>query len=70
MNKAKQQAIKDIKDDLKQTSRAFITFIEELNPVMDTLVEEQIEEQKQIKRSYFFSMWSTKKVLTPINKEK
>ena len=53
---AKQQAIKDIKDDLKRSGKCFITFHSELNPVMDSLVSEYIKEQK----SMCLSCWTLK----------
>ena len=56
---AKEQALKDIKDELKREHKAFIAFKSELNPIMRKLVSEQIKEQKKIskKTSYCLSMW-------------
>ncbi len=52
---AKQQAIKDIRDDLKKSGKCFITFHSELNPIMDSLVEQQIRKQTSI----CLTNWST-----------
>lgn len=43
---AKQQAIKDIKDELRQNSQCFIAFRSELNPIMKELVSNYINLQK------------------------
>lgn len=53
---AEQQAIKDIKDDLKRSGKCFITFHSELNPVMDSLVSEYLNKQK----SMCLSCWTLK----------
>ena len=42
---AKECAEKDIKRYLRQEGKVFMAFIEELNPIMDSLTEEYIEEQ-------------------------
>lgn len=44
----RQQAIKDIKSELKDEHKAFIAFRTELNPVINMLVKKQIEEQGSI----------------------
>lgn len=49
---ARQQAIKDIKDDLKKEGKSFIAYRTELNPVMNELVNNQIKKQ-----SYCMSLW-------------
>lgn len=46
---AREQAIQDIKDDLKKSNCFFIAFRKELNPVMRALVKEQLKAQKQKK---------------------
>lgn len=43
---AAEQAIKDIKDDLKSQSRSFLAFRKKLNPVMDNIVGEYIKHQE------------------------
>lgn len=53
---AKKQAIKDIKEYLRQESRAFITYRTELDPTMDKLVDDYIKQQENI--SYCMSGWS------------
>lgn len=53
---AKQQAIKDIKDELKGSGKCFITFHSELNPIMDSIVSEYLKEQK----SMCLSCWTLK----------
>ena len=58
MTTAKQQAIKDIRDELKKNHKAFIAFKKVLNPVMDELVEEQIHAQERV--SYCLSVWKVK----------
>lgn len=45
--KAKAQAIRDIKKELRAHNQTFMAFIKELNPVMDKLVEEQLEGQEK-----------------------
>lgn len=42
---AKQQAIKDIQDELDRNKKTFIPFITVLNPVMGQLVDEQLKMQ-------------------------
>ena len=44
---ARQQAIQDIKDDLRQHNLSFIAFRKELNPIMDRLVNQQLKEQSK-----------------------
>lgn len=45
---AKQKAIQDIKECLRQESKAFIAFRTELNPIMDELVKQQLKEQEAL----------------------
>lgn len=45
---AKQKAIQDIKECLRQESKAFIAFRTELNPIMDELVEQQLKKQEAL----------------------
>jgi len=45
---AKQQAIKDIKRELKAEHKSFLAFRAELNPIINMLVKRQIEEQESI----------------------
>ena len=49
-NQAKRQAILDIKEDLSKNHKCFLAFKSTLNPIMDLLVECQIEEQLNLKR--------------------
>lgn len=55
---ARQQALKDIKDDLKKSGKSFIAFRSELNPAMQELVKEQLKEQRKI--SFCMSSFSIK----------
>ena len=43
---AKQQALKDIKDELRQENKAFIAFRSELNPIMRRIVSEYLHQQR------------------------
>ena len=43
---AKQQAVQDIKESLKIQGKCFLAFRSELNPIMDTLVNEQLKAQE------------------------
>ena len=43
---AEQQALQDIKDDLKQQSKTFIAFRKRLNPIMDRIVNHYLNEQE------------------------
>ena len=45
---AKQKAILDIKQELRDQAKAFIAFRSELNPIMDELVDNQIKQQERI----------------------
>lgn len=45
---AKQQAIQDIKEELKEQSKSFIAFHKRLNPIINLLVEHQIQLQEKI----------------------
>lgn len=42
---ARQLAEQDIKEDLQKNNKCFIAFHKELNPVMRTLVRQQLKEQ-------------------------
>lgn len=42
----KEQAILDIKNDLRQQGKSFLAFHKELNPVMDSLVNSQLKAQE------------------------
>lgn len=42
---ARQQAIKDIQDELDKNKKTFIPFIARLNPIMGSLVDEQLRNQ-------------------------
>lgn len=44
---AKQQAIRDIKESLRSERKSFLAFHKELNPVMDYLVNEHIQQQQK-----------------------
>jgi hypothetical protein len=44
---AKQQAIQDIKQELKQEGKSFLAFRKELNPIMKILVKAQLREQRR-----------------------
>lgn len=43
---AKETALQDIKDDLKQQSKCFISFREKLNPIMKRMVSNYIKLQE------------------------
>ena len=47
---AKRQAILDIKEELSKNHKCFLAFKSTLNPIMDLLVESQIEEHMNLKR--------------------
>ena len=53
---AKQKAIQDIRECLKENHKAFIAFRSELNPIMDELVDNQIKQQEKV--SYCLSCWT------------
>ena len=74
---ARQAAIRDIQDDLRQNHKCFIAFKRELNPVMDKLVRNQLEQQNilnlfhphskadfQLEAHCFFSKANQSAVLT------
>ncbi len=44
---AKEQAIQDIKEDLKKEGKAFISYRQELNGIMKKIVKEYTDAQKQ-----------------------
>lgn len=45
---SKQQALKDIKADLRKEGKCFIAFRKELTPAIENLVKQQIRKQKEI----------------------
>ena len=47
---AKEQAILDIKEELSKNHKCFLSFRKALNPIMDLLVESQIEQQLNLNR--------------------
>lgn len=47
----KELAIQDIKEDLKKQGKCFITFHNELNPVMRKLVIQQLREQNNLSQA-------------------
>ena len=49
-NSAKNQAIEDIKNDLKNQHKCFLAFLQYLDPVMDCIVSSQLEEQQASKK--------------------
>lgn len=55
---AKEVAISDIKKELKKTHSFFIPFRKNLNPVMDRLVDEQIN--AQMNKTFCVSCWTIK----------
>ena len=42
---AKKQALRDIMEDLRKDGKCFLAFRSELNPIMDKLVEQYLEQQ-------------------------
>lgn len=47
---AKEQALKDIKAELRTQHKAFIAFKTELNPIIKKIVSEQLKAQKKLKK--------------------
>lgn len=47
---AKEQALKDIKTELRTQHKAFIAFKTELNPIIRKIVSEQLKAQKKLKK--------------------
>lgn len=47
---AKEQALKDIKAELRTQNKAFIAFKTELNPIIRKIVSEQLKAQKKLKK--------------------
>lgn len=45
---AEKSAIEDIKDDLMRESKSFLAFRRKLNPVMQKMVKDYIELQKEV----------------------
>lgn len=43
---AKEQAVQDIKDELRLSSRSFLAFRKKLDPIMDKLVENYTKMQE------------------------
>lgn len=46
--KAKEQAILDIKEELAKSHKCFLAFLSSLDEVMDELVNEQLNEQEKL----------------------
>lgn len=46
---AKEQAIKDIKSDLREQHKSFLAFHKELNPIMNEIVRNQLNLQQRLK---------------------
>lgn len=44
----KETAIQDIKESLRIQGKCFLAFRNELNPIMDTLVNEQLKAQQSL----------------------
>lgn len=53
---AKEQAVMDIQSELEKQGKSFLAFRTQLDPVMDTLVSEQLKLQE--KASYCLSGYS------------
>ena len=51
IEKAKARLADDIKEDLKKEKKVFLAFINDLNPIMDSLVKNQIQQQANIKKT-------------------
>lgn len=47
---ARQQAIKDIREELRNSHKSFIMFRTELNKEMRSIVNEQLRAQRQLKK--------------------
>jgi hypothetical protein len=45
---AKEQAIRDIRESLKEEGKCFFHFIKELDPIMDQIIDEYSQEQQQL----------------------
>lgn len=43
---ARQQALRDIREDLREQGKCFIAFRKELNPIMKELINDQLKRQK------------------------
>lgn len=50
ISSARQQAIKDIREELKNSHKSFIMFRSELNKEMRNIVNEQLKAQRQLKK--------------------
>lgn len=48
---AEEQAVKDIKSELKSEKKHFISFFTYLNPVMECLVEQHIKKQIELTKT-------------------
>ena len=57
---AKQAAVRDIKKSLRSKSKCFLNFIPELDSIMETLVNQQIEAQEKIQPSWCLSLFTFK----------
>jgi len=59
MSKAEEQAINDIKSEIEDKNskcfitKSFIKFRQFLNPIMDCLVEQQLDEQEKLKQQKY-----------------
>jgi hypothetical protein len=60
---AKQAAVRDIKKSLRSESKCFLNFIPELDSIMETLVNQQIEAQEKIQSSWCPSLFTSKKAI-------
>ena len=47
---AKQQALKDIKADLRSEGRSFIAYVKELNKPIRELVKQYLKQQREFKK--------------------
>lgn len=60
---AKQAAVRDIKKSLRSESKCFLNFIPELDSIMESLVQQQIEAQEKIQSSWCLSLFTSKKAI-------
>ena len=51
MLSAKQQAIIDIKEDLRKQNKCFMSFKKKLNPIMEKIVNNHLKDQRHITTS-------------------
>ncbi len=57
---AKQAAVRDIKKSLRSESKMFLAFHKELDSIMESLVQQQIEAQEKIQPSWCLSLFTFK----------